>query len=181
MKSKLVKLLIIFAIGVSIFFSPFKTKAYEIPRYELKESSIIYKSDEVVKGRILIYHSHTSEEYVDGTVVDVGQNLAEKLELKGYEVIHIVEKFDSDYNSSYNNSRAYLEGLELSAYDLIIDLHRDSISGRRVVNLNEVDCSVGMFVLSRNSSNYNSTLEVSNGVSKYMDKFDEDLLRNNWT
>ncbi len=98
--------------------------------------------------RVLIFHTHGSESYtpdeafpyepteaerttdINYNVVRVGDELADTLEEKGIETIHIREIFDSPtYTGSYDRS---LEAIEekLSEYPdikIVIDVHRDSI------------------------------------------------------
>lgn len=99
------------------------------------------------KPSILIYHSHTTEAYslldtgyyIDSdarskdnarNVVRVGDDLAAALEQAGFSVIHDTEIHDTDYNASYDESRAavehYLE--EYPSIEVTIDLHRDDIT-----------------------------------------------------
>ena len=99
------------------------------------------------KPTILIYHSHTTEAYslldtgyyIESdarskdnarNVVRVGDELAAALEQAGFSVLHDTEIHDTDYNSSYDESRAaverYLE--EYPSIEVTIDLHRDDIT-----------------------------------------------------
>jgi len=99
------------------------------------------------KPSILVYHSHTTEAYalldsgyyiksdsrskdISKNVVRVGDELAEYLEKAGFTVIHDTEIHDTDYNSSYDESRKavekYLE--EYPSIEITIDLHRDDIT-----------------------------------------------------
>ena len=84
------------------------------------------------------------------------------------------------YNESYNTSRAYLKSIDLSQYSLVIDMHRDSIPYANTVNVNGVECARGMFVFCKNSSGYEASQIKSNGVGKYMDKFNQSLMRDGW-
>ena len=64
-------------------------------------------------GKILIYHTHTLEEYADGTtVIDAGNDLAEKLNNLGFEVDNVVDNFSVDYNNAYASSRNYLSNIQ---------------------------------------------------------------------
>lgn len=152
--------------------------------YKLKEQSINYvvgANKEVSKGRILIYHTHTHEDYKDSNVVELGEDLAIKLEKKGYVVDHVVEDMECNgYNKSYNTSRAYLKSINLSQYSLIIDMHRDSVPYANTVNVNGVECARGMMVYSKNSSGYEASQRKGNGIEKYMDKFNQNLMRDAW-
>lgn len=152
--------------------------------YKLKEESINYvvgTNKETNKGRILIYHTHTHEDYKDSDVVDLGEDLAIKLEKKGYIVDHVVEDMERNgYNESYNTSRAYLKGVDLSRYSLVIDMHRDSVPYPNTVNVKGVECARGMLVYSKNSSGYEASQIKGNGIEKYMDRFNQSLMRDGW-
>ena len=176
---------LIVTVGMSIFGGVVSaTTTTPTNGYKLKEESINYvvgTNKEASKGRILIYHTHTHEDYKDSDVVELGEDLAVKLESKGYIVEHVVEDMERNgYNESYNTSRAYLKSIDLSQYSLVIDMHRDSIPYANTVNVNGVECARGMFVFSKNSSGYEASQIKSNGVGKYMDKFNQSLMRDGW-
>lgn len=159
LKSFLLSALLIVTIGV-----PTLAKTQMKP-YVIKESSIIRE-----QKQILIYHTHTEESYKDFTIVEAGEDLAKKLQDKGYIVTHVKENFSKDYNKAYDNSRAYLESLDLTQYSLIIDLHRDSLESNNAntVNVWGVDVAKSMFVYSKaaateNSKNIINTLENNLG------------------
>lgn len=130
------------------------------------------------KPQILIYHTHSSESYVDGkegvqadTVVGVGNYLTQMLEKKGYNVYHDTTSYDllpnGDSNFNYSYSTAY-KGIqkilkENPSIQVTIDLHRDSGS-RRVCSINGKDTAQVMFFngLSRNKSGPIENLENEN-------------------
>jgi stage II sporulation protein P len=109
-------------------------------------------------GKILIYHTHSQEGYLDSdgseaqSVVGVGDYLATLLELKGYEVIHDKTKYDT-LNGETNRKVAYSQGLEgvtsilneNPEIDVIIDLHRDSADERTVTINGKEMCQVMLF------------------------------------
>lgn len=117
-----------------------------------------YKSPEINKDEpyILIYHTHTSEEYYGGgTVVDVGNTLAEEFEKLGYKTIHLTtvydkEQFSGAYSRSIKGATEILE--KYPSIKLVFDVHRDAIttqSGdtyRPVTQINGEDCAQVMFV-----------------------------------
>lgn len=149
----------------------------DIQPYVLSDNSIVYKTEYQVqqeaKGKILIYHSHTSESYVDGyDVVQAGEDLAEKLRKKGFEVEHVTDVFDTDYNNSYYASREMLKTKDLNSYELVIDFHRDSIDGKKVKGSDKKNQDIAklMFVQTTESPNY---IEQSNIVNGIMDKFSQ--------
>ncbi len=162
-----------------------KAVAAGIEPYKLKESSITrVAKQQQTKGKVLIYHTHTKEEYIDSDVVQMGNDLKTKLEKKGYVVDHVTKNFSVDYNNAYNSSREYLQSINLGEYDLIIDYHRNSPTLNNTVKVNNgtefVDVARGMFVLDKWSSNYWDVEKNSNGIMSYVDKFNNEIMRSNF-
>lgn len=100
------------------------------------------------KPQILIYHTHSQEEYLDSGegvledyVVGVGDLLTEILEEQyGYNVIHNRGVYDlvdgkMDRNKAYNYARDAVSKIleENPSIDVIIDLHRDSGDKRSTI------------------------------------------------
>lgn len=99
--------------------------------------------------QILIYHSHSQEEFSDSregkpedTIVGVGDYLTQLLTEKyGYQVMHVTEAFDLmggelDRSKAYDYAREWLEPVleEHPSVEVLIDLHRDGVlEGRRLV------------------------------------------------
>ena len=129
-------------------------------------------------GKILIYHTHTLEEYTDGTtVVDAGNDLAEKLSNLGFEVDNVVDNFSADYNNAYASSRNYLSNIDLTQYKLIIDLHRDAAGSKIIRQLEDGDYTVVKFVFSTSNKNYPEQQNLANKISANLqDIYDEDFI-----
>lgn len=98
--------------------------------------------------KILIYHTHSQEGYVDSipgdemtTVVGVGARLTELLTEAGYEVLHHRGRYDVENRDyAYANAEPALESIltEYPGIEIIIDIHRDGVAeNRRLVT--EVD------------------------------------------
>ena len=128
-------------------------------------------------GKILVYHTHTLEEYADGTtVVDAGNDLAEKLNNLGFEVDNVVDNFSVDYNNAYASSRNYLSNIDLTQYKLIIDLHRDAAGSKIVKQLEDGDYTIVKFVFSTSNNNYPEQQNLANKISTNLqDIYDEDF------
>lgn len=104
--------------------------------YELVQKKLSLGEGEGPK--ILIFHTHSREEYIGGgTVVDVGEALKEEIESEyGIEVLHITDAFyDQGYEGVYPRGNEY-ENMEpviraiLKEYpsiSMVIDLHRDGL------------------------------------------------------
>ena len=68
----------------------FKENIKKILEKKQKEITSIKEEQKKSLGKILIYHTHTCEKYIDGTsVIDAGNDLAKKLENYGFEVDNI--------------------------------------------------------------------------------------------
>lgn len=128
-------------------------------------------------GKILVYHTHTLEEYADGTtVVDAGNDLAEKLNNLGFEVDNVVDNFSVDYNNAYASSRNYLSNIDLTQYKLVIDLHRDAAGSKIVKQLEDGDYTIVKFVFSTSNNNYPEQQNLANKISTNLqDIYDEDF------
>lgn len=128
-----------------------------------------YKIDDSTK--ILIFHTHTSEAYEEiGTasnfrstddkynVVAVGNTLKENLLLKKFDTYHCITKHDTpSYNGAYNASLKTVQDiLKQKKYNIIIDIHRDALSGnlhfRPTSQINGETAAKLMFVVGTNAS-----------------------------
>lgn len=129
-------------------------------------------------GKILVYHTHTLEEYADGTtVVDAGNDLAEKLNNLGFEVDNVVDNFSVDYNNAYASSRNYLSNIDLTQYKLVIDLHRDAAGSKIVKQLEDGDYTIVKFVFSTSNKNYHEQQNLANKISANLqDIYDDDFI-----
>lgn len=93
------------------------------------------------KPQILIYHTHSQEEFVDygpnnkdATIVGVGTYLTELLTQKGYNVIHDTSVYDLkngklDRNNAYNYALDGVTGMlqKYPSIEVVLDVHRDGV------------------------------------------------------
>lgn len=94
------------------------------------------------KPQILIYHTHSQEEYTDftsgnkeATVVGIGSYLTQLLTAKGYNVIHDTSVYDLQ-NGKLDRNKAYtyaLDGItrilqDNPSIEVILDVHRDGVN-----------------------------------------------------
>ena len=122
--------------------------------------------------QILIYHSHSQEEFIDSvpgdpstTIVGVGEYLAQILrDTYGYNVIHVTDVFDVidgklDRNQAYTLASERVSEIlgENPSVEVVIDLHRDGVADdkRLVTNIDGKETAKVMFLngLSRTSQN----------------------------
>lgn len=96
--------------------------------------------DKSVEGpQILIYHTHSQEEFADSipgdestTIVGVGEYLTKILtETYGYQVLHHLGHYDvENRNDAYSKALPDIEGLlqDNPSIQVVIDLHRDEMA-----------------------------------------------------
>lgn len=127
------------------------------------------------KKRVLIYHTHTTEAfkpaqndsfYEQYNIVGVGDVLKRELE-KNYniEVIHDKTIHNTSYLESYKRSGETLDKYlsEIEDFDLILDLHRDSLDNKNLVTADIDGKSVAkiMCVVAKNNPNYLDNEELA--------------------
>lgn len=129
------------------------------------------------KPSVLIYHSHTAESYSpygDNNrdkgkgVVAVGDQIVIELKKYGINAIDDSTINDENYLKSYTRSGEVLDS-DLKKYgdfDLIIDLHRDSIDNKFSVttNVNGASVARAMFVMTNKNPHYNKNIAVVNSL-----------------
>src|SRR5471030_624551 len=130
------------------------------------------------KPEILIYHSHTTENYnaaepesseENTNVVGVGDVLSKELEDNyGISVIHDKTNHCISYNDSYTRSGETVDKYlkEYGDFKMIIDLHRDSIEDKAVTTTDVYGMSASkiMFVNAKNSTRYDKNKELTEKV-----------------
>jgi len=152
------------------------------------------------KPRVLIYHSHTSEAYATSgkdaskttsstdqtrNVVAVGDIIKTELESKyGIAVIHDTTVHDKgDYNNAYKKSGVtldkYLKVYE--KFDLIIDLHRDSVENKNTVTtkINGENVAKFMFVVTDKNPKYAAQKKLINSITAISNKLYPGLEKDN--
>lgn len=98
--------------------------------------------DKTVEGpQILIYHTHAHEDFEDSvegdestTIVGAGERLALLLEEEyGFRVLHHKGVYDNVRDDAYAEALPAIEQIlaENPTIEVVIDLHRDSVSGDR--------------------------------------------------
>jgi len=132
------------------------------------------------KPRVLIYHSHTCESYAPGpidtfdqniNICSVGDALENELE-KNYNIYTLNDKTIHDaygYTDSYQRSGVTLNKYlkQYGDFDLIIDMHRDSINDRKVVttNLNGENVANIRFIMTKSNPHFSKNIAVVNSLA----------------
>ena len=123
------------------------------------------------KTNVLILHTHTSEAYSEigiesnfrtlddsKNIVSVGNILEKNLILQNFKVKHSIVKHDTpSYNGAYKMALTTIENeLKNDKYDIILDIHRDALSGnlnfRPTAEINGESAAKLMFVVGTNAS-----------------------------
>ncbi len=103
--------------------------------------------------QILIYHTHSQEAFADSvegevsdTIVGMGDILADELRSYGYNVIHDIGVYDLvdgvlDRSAAYDYARESITAIleEYPTIEVVIDLHRDGVSGEEGDFVTEID------------------------------------------
>lgn len=121
--------------------------SYNLDIGKLLKEKLGFKMENNSKVQVLIYHTHTSESYLDCdvgyyysdyyprttdnryNVTRVGDEITKELKKAGIGVVHDKTVHDKSYNGSYARSRATIEKY-LKKYPnikVVLDIHRDSI------------------------------------------------------
>lgn len=190
LRKKLTKIIAITLLGLSLL-NPIKAFASQIIEpFMISESSVTYYSEgerQEARGNILLFNTHTNEKNEDESIIDITKNFADQLEAKGFRVDYIDKDFvGNNYNNAYNQSNAYLKGLDLSTYDLILDCHIDALASKVTTEVDGKDSAKMMFVFSRASHNYREGKELAKNIKKYAptqgffrDDYEYDMCKSN--
>lgn len=144
------------------------------------------------KIRILIYHTHTTEAfkpanndsfYEQYNIVGIGDVLKKELE-KNYniEVVHDKTIHNTSYVESYKRSGETLDRYltEIDDFDLILDLHRDSLDNKSLVteNIDGKNVAKLMLVVAKNNPNYLENDELATDLTNLANDLYPGLARN---
>ena len=135
------------------------------------------------KGKILLYNSHGNEKNVDSTIAEITSDLKLKLEKKGYIVEQNLENFatKNGYNKSYQSSGTFLEKLDLSQYELILDCHMDSTPNPVVADFKSGSVAKLMFPNVSENPNLKHQTELVEKIKDGLNTFSDKIYRNQTT
>ncbi len=161
-----------------------------IPVVNSKPGASVYNPDLKNKfnssvPQVLIYHTHTCESYAPGpdntldqtkNVCAAGDTLSDCLnQYYGINVIHDKTIHDENsylqaYKKSGETVAKYMK--KYGNFDMVIDMHRDSINDRKevTVNMNGENVSTFRFVIARGNPHVSKNLNVVNQLIKISDK-----------
>lgn len=126
--------------------------------------------------QILVYHSHSQEEFIDSdpdnpstSIVGVGEYLVTLLrDTYGYNVLHVTDTFDIvdgklDRNKAYNYAQDKISQVleENPSVEVVIDLHRDGVPDDKhlVTDVNGKPTAKIMFFNGLSRTNQNGDIE----------------------
>ncbi|MHC1683492.1 MAG: stage II sporulation protein P [Clostridiaceae bacterium] len=145
------------------------------------------------KPQVLIYHSHTAESFVPygpsntditKSVAAVGEELAQELRKYGVNVISDKTAHDTNYLKSYTRSGETFDNYlkQYGDFDLIIDLHRDSVENKAVLtaNINGNNVAKTMFVMANKNPHYSKNIAVANSLINISNRIFPGLMRNTY-
>lgn len=137
-----------------------------------------FRVDKGAEGpQILIYHTHSQEDFADSTpgdegetIVGMGSYLTTLLQQQGFGVIHNKEQFDMidgtlDRNKAYTRAEPVISKIleENPSIQIVIDLHRDGV-GKNVHLVKEIDGKPTAQVMYFNGMSYSA----KNGEISYL-------------
>ena len=183
----------------TLTFNQFSVNEDSILKFSSNEKSLnskIYdaslkKELNVSKPEILIYHTHTTENYAEASVdttdenanvVGVGDVLAKELEENyGISVIHDKTNHSVSYNDSYSRSSETVDKYlkKYGDFKIILDLHRDSVpdKGAMTTKVEGTEAAKIMFVNAKNSTRYDKNKELTENIFKKTEELFPGLTR----
>ena len=167
-------------------FNPFQVSEESISKLPVNNDSkntkiydgSLKKQLDKSKPEILIYHSHTTENYnaaepessnENTNVVGVGDVLSKELEENyGIAVLHDKTDHCISYNDSYTRSGETVDKYlkQYGDFKMIIDLHRDSVEDKALTTTEIYGMSAAkiMFVNAKNSTRYDKNKALTEKV-----------------
>ncbi|HBJ1650998.1 stage II sporulation protein P [Clostridium botulinum] len=183
----------------SLTFNQFNVNEESVLKFSSNEKSLnskIYdpslkKSLNASKPEVLIYHTHTTENYAEASVdttdenanvVGVGDALAKELEENyGISVIHDKTNHSVSYNDSYSRSSETVDKYlkKYGDFKIILDLHRDSVDNKDAMTtkVEGTDAAKIMFVNAKNSTRYDKNKELTENIFKKTEELFPGLTR----
>lgn len=121
--------------------------------------------------QILIYHTHSHEDFADSvpgdpstTIVGAGEKLAGLLEEEyGFQVLHHTGVYDEERDDAYNKALPAIEQIleENPTIEVVIDLHRDAVSNDRKLVIDQQGRPTARFMFFNGLSYSNKTGDIT--------------------
>ncbi len=137
---------------------------------------------------VVIYHTHSDESYPisdgtssipgNGTIFEVGENLAASLRASGISVTHSYNTHGPHDSGAYYRSRRTAFQLLKEGPDAAFDVHRDSAPAEAYYTLiNGLPTARTMIVIGRQNPNLNTNLDFARRVKSRADDLYPGLVR----
>lgn len=137
---------------------------------------------------VAIYHSHSDESYPisdgtssipgNGTIFEVGENMANSLRASGISVTHSYNTHGPHDSGAYYRSRRTVFQLLKEGPDAIFDVHRDSAPPEAYYTLiNGLPTARTMIVVGRQNPNLGSNLDFAQRIKNHADTVYHGLVR----
>lgn len=163
-------------------------KAYYIEKYSTADLSKPVQSVPTDTTGIAIYHTHTDESYIptngtatqsgQGSILAVGDTLAQRLTALGYRVYHSKNLHDPHDANAYQRSRRTFMSLLANRPNAFFDVHRDSapiniyqtsINGQQAVKI--------LLVVGKQNQNEQTSLSYAKTIKSAADAKYKGLIR----
>lgn len=181
-RKKLKQLILSVIVACSVLFTGMTGKSHvNIQAFKLEPTAIEYVQQQ---QSILIYHSHGgSEKYIEGSVIEAGEKLAELLRQQGFYVEHIKTEFDKpNYNKAYGNSRIMVQKKMMERdWAMSIDIHRDAGEKAFATKVDGKPYAKTMMVLTNQNKYFESCKEVADYIDSTLDEISPNITRDQLT
>ena len=147
---------------------------YSINNIDAKEDIM-----DIKQYNIYIYNTHQKESYIDKkTVLDASKyikNISSKyninVDIELNDITEFMRVNNMSYEYSYKASRYYIKNVLKKKYDLLIDLHRDSLDKKAVTLTNKnKSYSKILFVIGGENKNYKYNYKIANEINNRIKK-----------
>jgi len=135
------------------------------------------------RGKILLYSSHSCEKNKEASIIEISENLSQKLEKKGFIVEHDKSLFANEqgYNRSYYSSGAMLDAKKLSEYVLVCDIHMDAATNPISTEINGKEVARLMFPNLSQNPNLKAETRLVEKIKEGLDSFGGKIFREQTT
>lgn len=195
----LVALVVVAAAGARLLgLTPLETDDYYQWTAEVVTQDVprpIVVTQPAVKGKILLYHAHSTENYSPnpthakqgklGDIAEVAKELKKELEVRGYEVTYLPDSFDApDFSGAFGNAAVKIaQAVQSQDILAVVDVHRDGLpksrgDGYTTTELNGKPTAKLLFIVGDVSNpNQKSNLNMAQAMKDYLDRNYAGLVR----
>lgn len=131
------------------------------------------------KGKIAVYDSQTNLFSMKSRMKDYFQLNGLTVNTLDVDVMDVMSQNGHAFHKAYSTVRPYIaEELKQNKYDLILDIHRDSLTGdRTTVTHNDVTYAKVAFVIGAKNPNYRTNLQYANSLNSALNEIVPNISR----